>query len=91
MNVGGITESENHHLVIMRVINSPEKTKNAKTIGWKLDEEWNIYVISKHLPTKYFWLQRGSQSNSMMDLTSILIKGSRLLLAMRQIKLCAVW
>lgn len=69
MNVGGIIESENHHLVIMRVIiNSPKKSKNAKTSGWKFDEEWNIYIVSKYLPTKYLLITKGIQSNSMMDL-----------------------
>lgn len=43
-------------------------------------------------PQKYLLITKGIQSNSVYKIPgSILIKGSRLLLAMKQIKLCAIW
>lgn len=41
---------------------------DAKTSGWKFDEEWNIYIDSEYLPTKCLLITNGTKSNFLMDL-----------------------
>lgn len=52
----------NHCATIIVIIDRQELSMDAKT--WKFDEEQDIYINWKHLPTNYLLSTKGKISNS---------------------------